>query len=195
MGDSVLAWNKRAGGTIGDEVTRQTGMLHINRARPGARFTHRDPAKRSEGYDIRAQYSPGPWDWVILNGGANDLLGECGCRRCAENLNGMIGPKGQGGDIPALITQIAGDGARIILLGYYNSNTRANPFSRCSDEVAVLNARLAALAAARPGVFFVDARDVIDPANPRHWFVDRVHPSALGSRRIGAQVAQILQEH
>lgn len=194
IGDSVLAWNKRSGGTIGDEVTRQTGLIHDNRARPGARLSHRDKVKAAEGFDIRAQYTPGTWDWVVVNGGANDLLGECGCRRCGANLTGMIGANGQGGDIPALVSRIRADGARVILLGYYNSNQRPNPFSRCSDEVSLLNARLAALARGQQGVEFVDARAAIDPANPRHWFIDRVHPSPLGSRRIGALVGAKLQE-
>ncbi|MFK7753262.1 MAG: SGNH/GDSL hydrolase family protein [Sedimentitalea sp.] len=189
IGDSVLAWNGAAKASIGEVAARQTNQTVLNLSVPGARLSHRNPDAARDGHDIRAQYRPGAWGWVILNGGANDLLSECGCRQCRDNLNGLIAADGQSGDMVDLVRRVRADGARVIVLGYYDGNAKPNPFQRCQDETDVLNARLAQLAQRTPGVIYVDAGDVIDPDTPAHWFLDRVHPSRQGSARIGALVA------
>lgn len=193
VGDSVLAWNGFRDEAIPDVVGRLTGLSVANLSVAGARVSATSPAVVAKGGDIRQQYRSGPWEWVILNGGANDLLAECGCNGCGATLDSLVGPNGQGGDIPALVDRIVADSASIVILGYYNANVRPNPFSRCSEEVDELNRRLEALARRTPGAVYVGAEEVIDPANPAHWFVDRVHPSPLGSERIGAQIAAAMR--
>ena len=193
IGDSVLAIYSAGGAAISDVVADRLGVVARNAAVSGARFSSTSPQVAARGGDIRQQYVAGDWDWVLLNGGANDLLWECGCNHCSDNLDGMITPDGQGGDIPALVRNITGTGARVMLLGSYRGNARPNPFSVCTEEVGALNARLARLAAGTPGVFYVAAADVIDPANTGHWHCDRVHPSRLGSELIGEQVAQAME--
>jgi lysophospholipase L1-like esterase len=185
----VLAWHAGSGAAVPDIVARDTGRRVESRAKPGARVSASSPGRAEEGFDIRAQYTPGPWDWVMVNGGANDLMAECGCRRCAATLADMIAPDGQGGEIADLVDRITAAGARVLLLGYYAPNARANPFTRCADETRVLNARLAGLARTREAVHYVSAAKVIDPADPRHWFLDHIHPSRLGAERIGALMA------
>lgn len=189
IGDSVLAWNSFGGRAIPDVVARETGLRFFNASVSGARISHPSEAARAKGGDIRGQLEDGPWSWVLINGGANDLLFECGCRGCAQSLSRMISADGTRGDIPELVTRARGGGARVIMLGYYDGNARPNLFSRCSSDVAALNARLQRLAARRDGVYFVSAAPAMDPANPRHWAIDRVHPSQLGSERIGAVIA------
>ncbi len=190
IGDSVLAWNRFRGRSIPDVVARETGMQVSNLSVSGARISHSSPQARAKGGDIREQYTPGEWDWVLLNGGANDLLFECGCRRCDATLDRMISADGAGGEIPKLVTQLRSTGAQIVLLGYYDANARANLFSRCSDTVDRLNQRVARLAERHGDVHFVSAAPAMDPANPRHWAVDRVHPSAIGADRIGQLIAR-----
>ncbi|MHA6262151.1 SGNH/GDSL hydrolase family protein [Arenibacterium sp. CAU 1754] len=192
IGDSVLAWHSGRGASVADVIQSETGLATANLSVPGARFTHSSPGAAEEGYDVRAQYVSGPWDWVIVNGGANDLLSECGCARCVDNLDSLISASGQGGDIPALVKPMAKAGRRVMLLGYYDANELPNVFSDCGDEIDVLNARLARLAATSPRVFYTSAEDVMDPSDQRHWFVDRVHPSRKGSRLIGTHVARAI---
>lgn len=193
IGDSVLAWHGRAGAAVPDVVGRLTGMPVANLSVSGARISTTSPDIAGKGGDIRKQYRTGAWDWVILNGGANDLLAECGCRRCDRVLDSLVGAGGQGGDIRRLIDRIVSDGAKVVLLGYYDGNVLPNPFSGCGDAVDILNARLEQLALRNPAVAYVAADTVIDPADPAHWFIDRVHPSRLGSRLIGARIAATIK--
>jgi len=180
IGDSVLSWHAGAGASVADVIAAETGRVTANRAVSGARFSQFRPDASEKSHDIRAQYQPGGYDWVVLDGGANDLLSECGCRRCPATLDGMIGADGAGGDLPEFVARIRADGARVLLIGYYDGNLRPNPFTPCNDEIDALNARLARLADRQDGVVYVGADRVIDPANPTHWFIDGVHPSRLG---------------
>lgn len=189
IGDSVLAWNGFRGHAIPDVVARQTGLKFSNLSASGARISHTSQQALAKGGDISRQYVPGPWEWVLLNGGANDLLSECGCRRCEGGLNRLISSDGRRGEIPALVARIRSSGARVMLLGYYDGNVRPNFFSGCGPVVGRLNARLARLAQGRGGVFYASAKEVIDPADQTHWAIDRVHPSRRGSALIGALVA------
>ncbi|PJE37142.1 SGNH/GDSL hydrolase family protein [Pseudooceanicola lipolyticus] len=192
IGDSILAFHSFWGASVGDAVAEQMGVPVENRAVSGARFTSTSARVTARGGDIRRQYVAGDWDWVLLNGGANDLMSECGCQRCTANLDGLISADGRDGEIPRFVRGLTTGGTRVMLLGYYDGNVRPNPFARCQDEIDALNARMARLAARNAGVFYVTAAGAIDPADQRHWYVDRVHPSQLGARRIGARVAQAM---
>ncbi|MCB1342728.1 MAG: SGNH/GDSL hydrolase family protein [Pseudooceanicola sp.] len=193
LGDSVLAWHGTAGASVPDVVGRLTGRAVDNRAVSGARLSATSPKVAAKGGDIRAQYPGGAWDWVILNGGANDLLAECGCRACDSTLDAMIGRDGRRGDIPALVDRIVADGAKVVVLGYYDANVKPNPFSRCSEEVDELDRRLEEMARVRKTVTFVDAAPAMNPRDPADWFVDRVHPSRQGAARIGERIAAAMQ--
>lgn len=192
VGDSILAWHSGRGRSIADVVQAETGLATSNLSLPGARISHSNPKKAVEGYDIRRQYKSGPWEWVLINGGANDLLSECGCSQCDDNLNTLISADGRSGEIPALVNAIRTDGPKVMILGYYDSNDLPNVFTGCSDEVDVLNARLAVMASMVSGVYYTTAEDVIDPGNGSHWFPDRVHPSQKASRLIGQHVARAI---
>ncbi|MAY85648.1 MAG: GDSL family lipase [Pseudooceanicola sp.] len=192
IGDSVLAFHKPLGGSVPDVVASRLGQQVENRAVSGARISNSlspDPARQ---YDIRQQYRPGTWDWVIFNGGANDLLWECGCNRCDVTLDGMISGDGRRGDIPALLGPIAKAGTRIAVLGYYDGNALPNAFSGCEVSIDRLNARLANMVAKGSNMIYVDAGVAMDPADPGLWFVDRVHPSRRGARAIGEVLAQAM---
>ena len=194
IGDSVLAFHKPLGGSVPDVVADRLGQPVANRAVSGARISNTlspDPARQ---YDIRTQYTPGNWDWVIFNGGANDLLWECGCNRCDATLDGMISANGARGDIPALLSPIARSDTRVAVLGYYDGHALPNAFSGCEASIDRLNARLAAMAARNPNMIYVDAGVAMNRADPGLWFVDRVHPSRRGARAIGALLAQAMAD-
>jgi lysophospholipase L1-like esterase len=192
LGDSILAWHDLSKGSAADALAQATGRSVESRARSGARMTASSARVVAKGGDIRKQYRNGGFDWVVLNGGANDLLSECGCRRCAATFADLIDLNGQVGAIPMLVSRIRNDGARVVLLGYYKGPDRRTPFTGCRDEIDVLNDRLARLAARTEGVTYVSSRDVIDPENPKHFYIDQIHPSRLGARLIGQQLARAI---
>lgn len=184
MGDSVLAWNRGQGASVADVVEAETGRAVQDVSVPGARM-RQGGLRASLGFSIPDQYRAGDWDAVIVNGGANDLLGACGCRQCDAVLDRLVTQ-----DYPALLDRL-GD-TEVIIVAYYGQvRGGGGSFDGCGDELAELERRLRSLAASRSNVTQVSVRDVIagDPAN---YDADRVHPSPAGSRAIGGLVARAL---
>ena len=189
IGDSVMAWNGRQGAAVPDVVQEITGLKTRNLSVSGAKFSNLNPEQVAEGYDVRAQYVPGDWEWVLFNGGANDLMGECGCKRCENTLDAMISERGTSGSMPAFLRPIAENGHKIMIMGYYNSSERPNAFDACGENFDRLAERQQRFADATPGAYYVDGRKVIDPSDRSHFFIDHVHPSRTGSRLLGELVA------
>ena len=179
VGDSILAWNRLSGGDIPRVAAQATGRAVENRSVPGARFLR----------SIPGQYVDGPWDWVIVNGGANDLNRTCGCVACDDTLDALVTPEGQGGAMADLARDIVSRGPGVVLLGYYGTSVAGGPFAACGDELTELSRRLALLAESDPAILFVDAKEAIDPANLDLYARDLAHPSAAGSALIGRQIA------
>lgn len=193
IGDSVLAFHRYVGGSVADHIQLLTGVGVVQNARHSARLSATSARMVAAGYDIRAQYVADHWSWVVMNGGANDLLAECGCRRCRDTLDQMISQDGLGGDIPALLTSID---APVALVGYTMPPGLPLIVSRCRDEIAALNARYQVLATRLDNVIYVptDGRS-LDPDNPAHWAFDGVHPSRLGAERIAEQLVKQMGMH
>ena len=179
IGDSVLWWNRLSGGDIPRLAAQATGRAVDNRSVIGARFLSSVPD----------QYRDGPWDWVIVNGGANDLRGTCGCTGCDDTLDALVTLDGQAGAMADLARDIASRGPGVVLLGYYGTSVAGGPFAACADELTELSRRLALLADSDSAIIFVDAKDVIDPADLTLYARDLAHPSAAGSALIGRQIA------
>ena len=189
IGDSILAWHQFGRNSVADVIAQETGRTVLSRAKSGARVSISSPDKVAEGFDIRAQYRPGDWDWVIINGGVNDLISECGCRQCDGTLNKLIDHKARSGEIFTLVSEVQRDARRVLLLGYYRSWLGATLFEGCVDVIEELNARLELLARYSNGqVHYLSAGDVIDPFERAHFYVDRIHPSRLGARLIGEHI-------
>jgi lysophospholipase L1-like esterase len=188
LGDSILAWNAEVGASVADAVKAKLGSEVVLAAVPGARvLAGPDP--------VPDQYVPGPWRWVVVQGGGNDLVAECGCGACARALDRLIGPDGRSGAIARLTRRIRADGAAVLLWSYYAMPGDAPfPFARCNDELVEVHARLARLAARDDGIVLVDGREAVRPDRTDLYDRDRVHPSAAGSRAIGVQVAEALLE-
>ena len=184
MGDSILAWNRDDDGSISDVVEKRLGMPVLDASVPGARM-QQGGVRGAVGFSIPGQYRAGEWDAVILNGGANDLRGTCGCNGCDAVLDRLVRR-----DYPALLDRLGN--TDVVIVGYYGPiRGGGGSFAGCSDELAELGRRLAVLAAGRPRVTFVPVRAAIN-GNPVYYASDKVHPSPAGSQVIGALVARAL---
>jgi lysophospholipase L1-like esterase len=190
MGDSALAWNKGQGASVGDALARELGEPVVNRSRSGAKIS----SVALSSFDIRAQYVPGPWQWIVMNGGANDLAFECGCGACQTTLNRLISPDGSVGEIPEFVAQIRFTGAHVVWMGYINPPQTGNLFSGCRRDVLELQARVARMAARNPRVTFVRMRDAFPNTDHRFYALDQIHPSPLGSAALARKLARAMRE-
>ncbi|QFU10065.1 GDSL-like Lipase/Acylhydrolase [Rhodobacteraceae bacterium THAF1] len=189
MGDSVLAWNGSQ--SVGDVVAARTGQRVVKGARSGARIVQPNPLLRAAGLEIPRQYKRGSWDWVILNGGANDLSGSCRCARCDAELNTLLTSDGRNGAIAQIVGQLRAMGAKVLIVGYYGPSGRGGGMDACREELAELDARAGRLAARDPGVRFVETGQVM--TDPSLYDPDNVHPSPSGSAAIGALIVDALR--
>ncbi len=112
MGDSMLATHSLTGRSVSHMVEAQIGEEVIDRTVPGARMIYALPLTGAAGLNIPKQYRPGKWDWVVLNGGGNDLLLGCGCMFCNRKLEQLISEDGRRGAIPGFVSRLRQDGAR-----------------------------------------------------------------------------------
>lgn len=194
MGDSVMAWNGSSGNAIPDAMSRSLGREVVSVAVPGAQFANDSRLQSAIGLDIRRQFPGGSWNWVVLNGGANDLgFDDCGCGACGAVVDRLIAPDAQTGAILAFLSMMRiNAGAQVLWMGYYAGNGKGS-FEGCRDDLVMLEERIARHAAGRDGVFFVDSEAVIDPRDPTHFAKDNTHPSPQGSALIGALLARTIK--
>ncbi|MEZ4449899.1 MAG: SGNH/GDSL hydrolase family protein [Nannocystaceae bacterium] len=189
IGDSILATNARTCQSIPHHAALSLGRPVDNRAVSG-----RSVSKGSD--RIPAHYEAGDWDWVIVDGGANDIVSVCGAAEVDDVIDGLASADVADGDMVELVDRIVADGARVILLGYYPMKERARyGFDDCAEALAALNTRYQQLAESRTEVEFVFLGEVIDPEDtPDAYRSDRVHPSPEGSKRAGELVAERIRE-
>lgn len=185
VGDSILAWHRGTGRSIPDAVEQGTGLTVSNVSVSGARFLGTG--------GIPSQYIAGPWDWVIVDGGGNDLLPACGNSNAPAILDALISADGQQGAIPAFVNRAATNGAQVIILGYYPVSARGGPFVSCVSVLDELAMRQARLAASNPAAVFVDSGDVIDAIDAASYAPDLVHPSQQGAALVGQLLASTIQ--
>lgn len=183
MGDSLMSWNRTQGGSVADNVERFLGAPVIDRSIPAAVVMRGLP-----GLNIPEQFVPGQWDWVILNGGGNDLLLGCGCAVCKRRLDRMVSHSGSAGAIPELVGKIRETGAQVIYVGYLRSPGRGSPIEHCRDEGDALEARIARMSASDPGVHFVSIADLVPHGDLSFHAADRIHPSRKASAAIAQRV-------
>lgn len=188
MGDSLMSWNRTQGSSISDHVERLLNAPVIDRSIPAAVVMRGLP-----GLNISQQYVAGPWDWVILNGGGNDLLLGCGCAICSRRLDRMVSVSGSAGAIPELVGQIRETGAQVIYVGYLRSPGRGSPIEHCRNEGNALETRIARMAAGDPGVHFVSIADLVPYGDLSFHAVDRIHPSQKASAAIASRVVSVMQ--
>lgn len=192
IGDSVLAWNSRTEQSIPDVMAQQLGRQVINKAVPGAKFANDNALLSAVGFDIQRQYPGGDWNWIVLNGGANDFgFNDCKCGDCRAVVDRLIGADTRTGAIPDFLTRLRASGAQVIWMGYYKGNGKGS-FEGCRDDLVLLERRIARFAASMDGISFLDSEIVIDPADPAQFASDNTHPSPKGSALIGAYLAKAI---
>ena len=189
LGDSILAWNTLRGGSIPQQLNRYKGISVRNEAASGAVFSG---SKGLFGREITKQFPGGTWDVIVLDGGGNDLMRECGCGRCNAVLDQLVSPDGRSGEIPAFLDALAQRSTRIIWLDYFPTSVRGGPFAPCRDELAVLEQRMKTVARQRGKVTFVDAGAVYDPNDMSLYARDLIHPTPKGGGRIAKLLAQTI---
>ena len=169
IGDSVFDFNEETCEDVSDFMSLSLGATVEDRSIGGTWLDH------PEDEDIADSYAPGPWPWLIVDGGGNDLLGFCNCECSSDDIARLINPDGTDGAMSDLIRTIVDNGSRVILLGYYQP-TPDSEFGGCIDELEVLSSGYSALADQLPEVTFLDARNVINAEEDRSLLhTDGVH--------------------
>lgn len=189
LGDSIFEYNSGEGQSIPEVIGRELGIPVVNAARSGALFSNFD-ASAAEGLDIREQYQDGDWDWIVIIGGGNDYMDECLCGGCESTMDELVSVDGLSGEISDFVRDLVADGSRVMFVGYYDVRSDAGfGFDLCADEAVAHNGRLAVMAEAIDGVWFVSAGDVVSVDNRSAYAGDRVHPSVIGSTLVGEYLA------
>lgn len=194
MGDSMLAWNEIAGQSVSHNVERSLNEPVVDRTVRGAKINHVLPISGAMGMKIEKQYTEGDWDWIILNGGGNDLWLGCGCFKCDGVINSMVSADGRSGNIPALVSRLRKTNARVIFVGYLRSPGVGSPIEHCKDEGDVLEDRIEKLAARDDGFYYVSLKDMVPHGSTQFHTIDMIHPSIMGSQEIGARVSKVIAE-
>lgn len=195
MGDSILVWNSYLDASVVDRLEQRFGDGVENNAAAGAMLTNPNALGSIFGYDIRTQFDGKLFDWVVLNGGANDILAECGCGLCDAVLDDLSDVDGTHGAMPQLVNEIRDTGAQVVLAGYYMPPSGGSAEFGCLDDLAALNARYAALAARDVDVYFLDTAALIPQDDLTLFDGDLLHPSEAGSRRLADAIATIISEN
>lgn len=195
MGDSLMASNRMKGGAVSNALGHALGVKVKDNAVFGARYFYILPLTGAAGMRIDAQFRGGPWDYVVLNGGGNDLLFGCGCGACNRMLDRLVSKDGTKGAIPELVADIRETGARVIYTGYLRTPGVTSPVESCGPLGDRMDARLARMAQAIDGVSFVPLSDLVTKDGDTSFHaVDLVHPSVKGSRAIAARIASWIGE-
>lgn len=192
IGDSMLAWHKGSGNAITEVAEREIGEEIVDRSVVGARFLYGLPITGAMGLNISKQYVLGSWDWVVINGGGNDLWFGCGCLDCDGTIDRMISRDGRSGKIPRLISEARSTGARVIFVGYLHSPGAFSIIDHCKTEDIDFESRISALADRMDGFFYLKASDIVPKGDLSYHSADRIHPSKKGSHEVGIRVAEII---
>ncbi|WP_294620811.1 SGNH/GDSL hydrolase family protein [uncultured Roseovarius sp.] len=193
MGDSMLAVHGASGNSVSHAVEQALGEDVIDRSVMGAKYFYALPISGSAGLNIRKQYVEGKWDWVVLNGGGNDIWMGCGCGRCDNRVDRLISKDGRRGTIPGFVSELREKGSQVILLGYLRTPGVISPIEGCRDEGDEMDRRMSRLAQLDRGVHFLSLADVVPHGDRSYHTVDLIHPSAKGSTEIGKRVAEVIR--
>lgn len=177
VGDSVFDFNGDVCGDVGDFISLARDARIEDRAVGGTWLDH------PSNFDILEQYTSGPWSWVIVDGGANDLNEGCGCD-CTDELDTLVSEDTLAGAMPTLVEAALADGAKVLLFGYYDP-APGSEFAACQDELVIMSSRYQALAERLEGVTFVDGRDIVSAqTQPQAFHGDGIHLTPVGAELV-----------
>lgn len=188
LGDSMMAWNHGTGNSVADAIEATLGAKVVDRSLSGARYFYGLPISGSLGLRLTKQYRTGNWDWVVMNGGGNDLLFGCGCSKCDRMLDRLVSKDGRQGAIPEFVEQIRKSGAQVLYVGYLRNPGIPSPIRACRPAGNELDRRLAKMAQTRTGVSFVPMADLVPTGDRSFHHGDMIHPSIKGSGHIAARI-------
>ena len=181
-----MAWNRGAGGSVADVLQallkEPVGDVSLSLAQIAGGIGP---------LNIPAQLDGVTAEWVVVNGGANDLSINCDCSDCGAVLDRLISEDGRQGAIPSLVADLRRKGSRVIWADYYTSPRYAG--TTCEAPYRVLEDRLGRMADADAGVALIDMDDVFSPDDLSLFASDKTHPSKKGSARIAKLIASALQ--
>ncbi|WP_425044794.1 SGNH/GDSL hydrolase family protein [Primorskyibacter sp. S87] len=192
IGDSLMTWNSTLGKSVPHVIEKELKEPVVDRAVSGAWMTTRNNGGDGKGFSIPYQYVEGDWDWVVINGGGNDLLFGCGCGKCDGVIDEMISEDGTTGQIPEFLRRVRDDGARVLYFGYLRSPGLLTPIEHCKNDGNELETRLVRFATEEEGVIFATMADVVPKGGLSYFSPDLIHPSRKSSRKIGQRLAEII---
>lgn len=195
IGDSLMAWHSVTGKSISHAVAKELKEPVENRSISGARVLYGLPISGAMGMNISKQYSPGNWDWVVLNGGGNDLWLGCGCSACERKIGRMISVDGSEGNIPKLVSRLLKDGVKVVYVGYLRSPGIGSIIDGCREEGNELEKRIAQMAKRDGDVHFLSLAEMVPHGDRSYHGLDMIHPSIKASAEIGRRVAAIIREN
>lgn len=193
MGDSMMAANRTSGRSVGVALERRLGETVIDRSTYAARMFYALPLTGAAGLSIPAQYQKGEWDWVVMNGGGNDLIFGCACGYCSTMVDRLISKDGTAGRIPEVIRRAQSSGAKVVYSGYLRNPGLFTPVRPCRVFGDELDRRLARLDARDPNFIFVPMSDLVPEGDPSLHQQDLMHPSPKGSAAIAARIAAAIR--
>lgn len=194
MGDSFMTSNGSAGYAVPNILARKLGAKVKSTAVAGARYGYRMPITGALGFNISKQFRQDNWDYVVMNGGGNDLWLGCGCMRCQKRLNKLISPDGTKGQIPAAVNRARSTGAKVIYVGYLRSPGLGSPIEHCKKVGSALEARIAVMAKQDPGVSFVSLADLVPYGDSSFHGADMIHPSKKGSAAATSRIVAAIKQ-
>ncbi|MCO4774211.1 MAG: SGNH/GDSL hydrolase family protein [Deltaproteobacteria bacterium] len=185
IGDSIFDFH-RGEGSIPEVVAEATDLALVDASMGGAMLTGDDES-------IADQRVDGSFEWLLMDGGGNDLNDRCACGACEGVMNEVLTADGRGGVIADIVEEATAQGSKVLFMGYPELPDGAEfGFDRCGDELTELNARLATLDAQQDAMWFVSAGDVVGADDLDLFDGDRVHPSPAGSQVMGDYVAETI---
>ena len=193
MGDSFMTSNGNTGAAVPQVLQKMLGTRVISRAVTGARFIYALPVSGALGLNITKQWRQGNWDYVVMNGGGNDLWLGCGCGPCRKRMDRMISANGNQGVIVNTVRRARSTGARVIYVGYLRSPGRGSPIDACKATGNILETRIRRMAARDPGVTFVSLADMVPRGDLSFHAGDRIHPSVKGSRAAAQRILRAMR--
>lgn len=195
IGDSLMAWNGIGGRSIPQVLSLLLKEPVRSHANVGAFMIYALPITGAMGKRISSQFHKGSYDWVVVNGGGNDLWLGCGCRKCSARMDKMVSADGSRGEVPDLMRKIRKTGARVVFIGYLRSPGTGSTIEHCKDEGDAYDARIAVMAKQMQGVWFVSNADLVPAGDTSYHSKDRIHPSRKGSIAIAQRVAALIRKH
>ena len=193
VGDSMLATHRLSDLAVADAMEKTLREPVVDRSTVGARFHYALPLSGRAGLNITKQYVPGQWDWIVVNGGGNDLWLGCGCMVCDAKIDRLISDDGKRGTIPGFLSELRQTGAKVIYVGYMRSPGRASPIEHCRDEGAELERRIATLSELDQGLYYLPLAELVPDGDGSFHALDMIHPSVKGSTAIGQLVANVIE--